>query len=591
MSSIKKSWARGSAESIHIEGHYLAEDQHLPPLPHLYFEHHHSRNMVRSRCHRNPTCLLECYDDSKERMDPYLFFQYRRSQRMALSKLDHMKMVAMCYELAKEEAAQQAKAGGNTRKQRGEYETAEQRFFRDPVDGTIRRLGPRETAWYQNYVSDPHTESAKFRKKFRRRFRCSHPSFVKHVAEVKESDLFKAWSDTASNCAGVEASPIELLVLGALRYLGRGWCHDDIEEQTCISAEVHRQFLHVYLLWGSTTLFDKYVTLPASGAEAMKWASEYAMAGFHGCMGSMDATHVGMLKCPYKLKQFNDSWKLNLPSRTYNTTVVHTRKIIYSTPGHPGRWNDKTLQLFDKLAHLLREGKRYADVTFTLWRRDGNAIRGQRYRGPWLLVDNGYLAWPFLVPPSKLSLTYPEMRFSRWVESLRKDVECTFGIMKGRFRILKTGVPLHGVAVCDRVWLTCCALHNFLLEEDGLNETWDASQYLYREGGHDERDVYNFLGARTHRDLLKGMYDYDQSGMGMGTDIEAVPLDDVSEQDDTDDDEPGRREIPVHKMRLADFKERLIEHFDILWSANQIRWPSRTGSLPPEDILERFVMN
>ena len=87
------------------------------------------------------------------------------------------------------------------------------------------------------------------------------------------------------------------------------------------------------------------------------------------------------------------------------------------------------------------------------------------------------------------------------------------------------------------------------------------------------------------------MYDYDQSGMGMGTDIEAVPLDDVSEQDDTDDDEPGRREIPVHKMRLADFKERLIEHFDILWSANQIRWPSRTGSLPPEDILERFVMN
>ena len=64
---------------------------------------------------------------------------------MALSKLDHMKMVAMCYELAKEEAAQQAKAGGNTRKQRGEYETAEQRFFRDPVDVTIRRLGPRET--------------------------------------------------------------------------------------------------------------------------------------------------------------------------------------------------------------------------------------------------------------------------------------------------------------------------------------------------------------------------------------------------------------------------------------------------------------
>ena len=52
-------------------------------------------------------------------------------------------------------------------------------------------------------------------------------------------------------------------------------------------------------------------------------------------------------------------------------------------------------------------------------------------------------------------------------ESIRKDVECVFGILKGRFRILKAGIRLHGVDNADSIWSTCCALHNLLLEIDG----------------------------------------------------------------------------------------------------------------------------
>ena len=106
------------------------------------------------------------------------------------------------------------------------------------------------------------------------------------MEEVKSSPLFRAWSDSAKDCVGNESSPIELLLLGTLRYLGRGWCLDDLEEQTCISEETHRRFLHVYLLWGSTTFYDKYVTLPLNGEEARGWAEEYMMAGFMGCIES-----------------------------------------------------------------------------------------------------------------------------------------------------------------------------------------------------------------------------------------------------------------------------------------------------------------
>jgi hypothetical protein len=56
---------------------------------------------------------------------------------------------------------------------------------------------------------------------------------------------------------------------------------------------------------------------------------------------------------------------------------------------------------------------------------------------------------------------------------MRKDVECAFGIMKGRFRILKTGIRLHSIESVDMIWMTCCALHNLLLEVDGLDHPWD----------------------------------------------------------------------------------------------------------------------
>ena len=53
-----------------------------------------------------------------------------------------------------------------------------------------------------------------------------------------------------------------------------------------------------------------------------------------------------------------------------------------------------------------------------------------------------------------------------------QDVECTFGILKGRWRILKTGIRVHNTEASDNIWLTCCALHNMLLDVDGLSNAW-----------------------------------------------------------------------------------------------------------------------
>jgi hypothetical protein len=70
-------------------------------------------------------------------------------------------------------------------------------------------------------------------------------------------------------------------------------------------------------------------------------------------------------------------------------------------------------------------------------------------------------------------------------------VGCTFGILKGQWRILKAGICLHGTAIADAIWKTCCALHNWLLEVDGHDKEWECGVPSVWEGklGHfDPRD-------------------------------------------------------------------------------------------------------
>ena len=68
------------------------------------------------------------------------------------------------------------------------------------------------------------------------------------------------------------------------------------------------------------------------------------------------------------------------------------------------------------------------DNKFTLKNDKGE---DENHSGAWILVDGGYLNWSTLICPFKDSISVKEQRWSRWAESMRKDVECTFGILKG----------------------------------------------------------------------------------------------------------------------------------------------------------------
>lgn len=119
--------------------------------------------------------------------------------------------------------------------------------------GEKMRARVRYSTWFRLYVEHGNELSRSDRKQFRRRFCLPFEDWKLLVEKCKRNTKFERW--TKSDAAKVMCSPIQLLVLGSLRYLGRGWTFDDIAEATQIDEEVHRTFLHAFIDFG------KYRTL------------------------------------------------------------------------------------------------------------------------------------------------------------------------------------------------------------------------------------------------------------------------------------------------------------------------------------------
>ncbi len=54
--------------------------------------------------------------------------------------------------------------------------------------------------------------------------------------------------------------------------------------------------------------------------------------------------------------------------------------------------------------------------------------------------------------------------FTTNLESVLQDAECTFGILKKRRKVLNHGFKHCDIVRCEQIFITCCVLHNFLLD-------------------------------------------------------------------------------------------------------------------------------
>ena len=388
-------------------------------------------------------------------------------------------------------------------------------------------------------------------KLFRRRFRVPYPIFIRLVQITRDSD----WFSEKKNCAGRQAAPLELKILSVLRVLGRGYCFDGVEELTLISAEVLRQFFHRFCFLFAKEKFADYCSHPTSEDEITTAMEVYTKLGLPGCIGSTDCVHVRWERCPAGQRSFHKG-KEGYPTLSYEVTVDHTKRIMAATQGHPGARNDKTIVKFDGFVTNIHKRKLYPDVPYTLCDAQGHIIQE---KGLYLIVDGGYHKWRCLQCPLKHTSKSNESLWSRWVESVRKDVECTFGILKGRFRCLKLPIYYHDKDCIDNMFFTCCILHNLLLTVDGLDKRWESDvNWAVQDGHHHDEDMYIIFRNhyRRHNDATPRT-DFSRIGFNaVQLNYRIAHTDEEEEVEDTH----------------AFLRKKLITHFCFQYQNKKIRW-------------------
>lgn len=95
------------------------------------------------------------------------------------------------------------------------------------------------------------------------------------------------------------------------------------------------------------------------------------------------------------------------------------------------------------------------------------------------------------VSPTTYSDNQELHQFSEMLESLRKDVECVFGILKQKFAILKTGFRVSSTEVMNNVFLTCCSIYMWRKNFEGRNKPWNLQLARCKNGdvqNHDDEE-------------------------------------------------------------------------------------------------------
>jgi len=149
--------------------------------------------------------------------------------------------------------------------------------------------------------------------------------------------------------------------------------------------------------------------------------------------------------------------------------------------------------------------------------------------------------------------------------------------------VRKTGIRVEGSHVADSTWMTCCSLHNWLLDLDGLSGEWEGELGLnevddfvnlapFAVQRMANPEIHSF-GSREHEreaelaNVLRGRRAPEHS-----SDADSEEASNASNRPVIDNAD-GRTDI--NSLSCIEFRNRLTVHFDMLHRQHRMRWPKR----------------
>jgi hypothetical protein len=331
-----------------------------------------------------------------------------------------------------------------------------------------------------------HDEKSNDGKYFRRRFRMPYILFKVLIREMLRDEWFTGFGPNGEGRMGAinletnRGASLQVMVLSVLRILGRGTAFDECYDGSGCREESIRVFFHKFCPKFVEKLMGSIVRPPVTKQEISEQVDIYQRLGMGGAVGSTDCTHFALGKCSDKISVLCTG-KEGFPTLAYSMTSSHSRKILHCSAGFFGSRNDKTISKHDSFIEEIRTNDIYTKFEWTM-NVDEHTTR--EVKGVFLLCDGGYHKWAQMICPLKHTSKLGHTLWSCQLESVRKDIECTFGILKVRFRVLQHPLPYMAKdwntyrSKIDNIVWSCCILHNMLLKHDGLEFLWTNADYL-----------------------------------------------------------------------------------------------------------------
>ena len=280
----------------------------------------------------------------------------------------------------------------------------------------------------------------------------------------------------------------------------------------------------------------------------------------------MDVTHIRLAKCPHGLRVLVTG-KEGYPSLGFQAICAPNREILYCSHPYLGSYNDITITNDDKLCQDIENGL-LDDLEYKVTGEDGIP---KWVSGGYIIVDGGYQQSSWLMNPFGSACTIEEKRWSEWLESVRKDIECTFGILKARFRLFDQPVRFYKFAQIDNAWKSCCILHNMLITYDGNDlADWEKDlNWSYIDPYFDTLD-----GVEIEEDYVHTMDDYYEERSTRerqrATHNLRVPI----VYDTTD---RGSSFHASNVFHYYDKRQQLVRHWNFKYKLGLVKWPRRSG--------------
>lgn len=236
-------------------------------------------------------------------------------------------------------------------------------------------------------------------------------------------------------------------------------------------------------------LKDEYIHFPETVAETAASIETFRdLSRLPNIVGAIDGTHIP-INAP---RESAVDYFSRYQRHDFSIQAVADGNLLFLdfSAGYPGSMHDARILRNSTLYQRAEQGEILTGPVVNINHHD---------IGPYLLGDSAYPISPWLQKPfPEATRDRNEIQFNRELSSARVKIECAFGCLKSRWRILQKRLD-SDIKFSVPIAIACAVLHNFCIK---MGDNWDDEGNLDHDGGdNDSEDVVR--DGEDIRDILK----------------------------------------------------------------------------------------